>query len=78
MTTATRYVATIEFTTDRPLTDEELEYLALAIDAQVGDPAHHDGESRRAEFSTLTLSTSVKGDGKDFVIRSIGAPVGAE
>jgi hypothetical protein len=58
----TNYTLTIKFTADRPLTQTEADFLCGAIEAQIDDPAHHDGESRRAEFSSRVVG--MKWDGQ--------------
>lgn len=46
------YKIVIEFTTDRKLTEDELDHLVIATTVQVEDPADHTGESKRASFTT--------------------------
>jgi hypothetical protein len=52
------YKIVIEFTTDRKLTEDELDHLVIATTVQVEDPADHTGESKRASFTTRTVTSS--------------------
>jgi hypothetical protein len=52
------YKIVIEFTTDRKLTEDELDHLVIASTVQVEDPADYTGESKRASFTTHTVTSS--------------------
>ena len=52
------YKIVIEFTTDRKLTEDELDHLVIASTVQVEDPADHTRESKRASFTTHKVVSS--------------------
>lgn len=56
---ANTYVATVSFSTDRRLTESEVDRLTLAVHVQVEDPAGL-GDEKRAEFSTADVKTVIK------------------
>jgi len=56
---ANTYVATVSFSADRRLTEDEIDGLSRAIHVQVEDPSGLDGE-KRANFSVCDVKTLIK------------------
>lgn len=57
--TSNTYVATINFCTDRRLTQDEMDSLLFAAAVQIEDPSGKDG-AKRAEFSTCDVKAMIK------------------
>ena len=54
------YQITVAFNTDRDLTEDEQDALAVACLVQVEDPADHTGESKRASFETSAVEVQLE------------------
>jgi hypothetical protein len=54
------YRITVIFNTDRDLTEDEQDALAVACLVQVEDPADHTGESKRASFETSSVEVELE------------------
>ena len=73
-----KYEVTIQFTTDRPLTEHERNELLTYAIAQVDDPAIHtpDGDIQDADFRTWVTGSDIMWTG--FIRRGASVEVGAE
>jgi hypothetical protein len=53
-----KYSINIEFSTDRPMTDDEIASMETAVYVQVSEPSGLDGD-KRAGFNTRTVEITV-------------------